>query len=504
MDLTASRIDAFDDWFSKFDDEDGDDFVTNKMVAPKMTVVSPGTFDDEDESWLDSSDDEDPKKNPKKKNKRKDELAYRQSGDLEKLFQATGFAKPPEDSRASSDLSPKRNRSNKALKLLRDEDEKKARRVVEDRKAIRRHSIDRRKNIAQSIHRHLSCGSESSGSDDGFAHETIDNIPVVARQRRTKRYPTKTSRPAVQLSTLYGNALPEDAAAIEQSTEIRDPELEAAALNDLSQQGPGSHARSHIRSRDPLSRSCHDPLSRSTHAGSSLRRRDPLSMSAHHPRERKPIDPLSRSSHGRPRLMKRENSFSNPLSSGSGARKSSDPLSASVHQPRGIDTRRDSQNRREDPLSRSSHGRSRTRYSSDTLKLESQPLKHSKEHDRRRSGGLSVSMHGPPRHRSREEARRRSRSPAESLGRSIHTSASAGLPRRSDPTLDKSSGGRHHSKRESVTTEEEELLRLAIGNVKQKNGCKSLPGLRERQSRRDGASVFHTTTRRRSRSPHGL
>lgn len=548
MELTASRVDAFDDWFSTLDDDD-DEFATSKVISPKMATVSSGEFDDDDdESWLDSSDDEKVKNKKKKKKKNKaEENAFRQSGDLEKLFCAAGFDAAPAESRSSPGSGDGRKKENKALQLLRNEAEKRAQKIVKEQAASRRNSIDRRKNITDSIERQLSSVSASSGEDDVIGNDKPFSSPET-RTGRPKRSPHRNkrdgARPAIQLSALYGHA-PLDDSAVEKGTKAgsegvcQDVKVQPSR-NDIPRHQSSDRRKPRSRSRDPLSRSRHGPTSRSVNIDGSSRLRDPLSMSAHHPRERKSLDSLSRSSHGRPRMMTRELSLSrrDPLSASSHGsleksgnvdpirrRSSRDPLSASAHHPRGSESRREHRSRRDDPLSRSSHGEHRTRHSSHAAFPHSPPRHSSKTNDRKNGYGLSASVHGPPRHR--EDERHRSRSPAdwdhdarrrlsrgmfenkdfdgpsdERLERAGKTSSHRGLPRRrSDPTLINS--GEHRSKREALESKEEELLRLAIGNIKINRDYRSLPGSRIERLRREGTSVFEHP-RRRSRSPHGL
>ncbi|KAG7352897.1 hypothetical protein IV203_008945 [Nitzschia inconspicua] len=562
--LTASQVDAFDDWFSKLDDED--DFATsNYVVAPQKTAVSVNDFDDGDESWLDSSDDEDAK-NKKNKKKSKEGTTFQQGGDLEKLFQPAASTKVPDETSSSPGMAHGRKKDNKALALLRKEDEKKARKIVEERIAMRKSSVERRRSISNSVDRELSFNSASSGENNDLDREKMV-ISTESRVRRAKRSPHRsqrnTVRPAVQLSALYWDGALEELAPEKGVTpNDQQPEVEgrtAVTSKKLPKQRSTSQGRRRARSRDPLSRSSHDSGISSVNADPPSRRRDPLSMSAHQPRERRAGDPLSRSSHGRPRLMTRQsslanilssevhttgpgdslsrsshgrptlttrqNSFSNPLSRGSRVsdpsrrRGQKDPLSISDHPTVGSETnRREYRSRRDDPLSRSSHGIPRARQSSSSPKPDSPRHKRFQANGRKSGGALSASVHRSPRRLCNKNDHRRSRSPSDlsqdpmrrlarnmlkesdtKLERFGVTANSKGLPRtRSDPALHEAAG-------EKLTkTEEEALLLLTIGDIKSKQKCSSLAGLRERQSRREGSSIFDSTRRRRSKSPNGL
>ncbi|KAG7366948.1 hypothetical protein IV203_029618 [Nitzschia inconspicua] len=562
--LTASQVDAFDDWFSNLDDED--DFATsNFVVAPEKTAVSVNDFDDGDESWLDSSDDEDAKKRKNKKNKAKEGKTLHQGGDLEKLFQTASSTncKVPDETRNSPGMAHGRKTENKALALLRKEDEKKARKIVEERIAMRKSSVERRRSISNSIDKELSFNSASNGENNDFDREKTVTC-TESRARRAKRSPHRgqrdTIRPAVQLSQLYWDGV-QDESAPEKGLTPNDeqPEVEGRAAvtsKKIPKLRSTSQGRRRPRSRDPLSRSSHDADIRTANTDPSSRRRDPLSMSAHQPRERRAGDPLSRSSHGRPKLMTRQssyanlqsnelhamgsgdslsrsyhgrptittrqNSFSNPLSRGSRLADSSrrrcqrDPLSISDHPAIGSETnRREHRCRREDPLSRSNHGIPRARHSSTSPKPHFPRRQRFQANGRKRGDALSASVHRSPCRSSSQNDHRRSRSPSglakdpmRRLARDIIkesntkvgiTADGKRLPRtRSDPALNQAAG-------EKLTkTEEEMLLLLAIGDVKSKQKCRSLAGLRERQSPREGSSIFDSTRRRRSKSPKGL
>jgi hypothetical protein len=512
--MMASRVEAFDDWFSNFDDKD--DFTANNVIVPTKSRIAPDDFDHDD--WVESSDDESVIRK-KKKGISKEKTSRRQTGDLERIFWDASAEQ-------SSEKHSSGKKENKALKVLRDESQKKAQRVVEARMACRRDSKERRNNVSLSIDKHLSGSSDRGRESDGSGTEMRLKRPESTPRRPRKspiRRQSDFTKPAIQLAALYGIATPSVSSSANGSSENGDCEGVSHRVEPIASRRQNGHRssqnRSHVRSRDPLSSSRHDALSRSTTVTLSSKCSDVLSMSAHHPRERRTYDPLSRSSHGRPRqTLRRSASKQDVLSAGSfhgsieqsrtldSSRRGShiDSLSTSAHHPRGAASSSKRESRRENPLSRPQQGSHPKRNSSHSPVRNSSLRHRSHADDRKREGGLSQSVHGDLRPSSRDNLRG-TRSPSDleraHRRRMHHQSQSPDSSRMDYPILNRPSGDSYSSRLEPRQTEEEAMLRLAIGNIKGIKECDSLPGSRGMQVSRPEEI---TNRRRRSRSSHGL
>ena len=518
MNLTASTVDAFDDWFAELDDGDLDLPPADAKKAIKSSKNRQGDLQD---SWVEDSDDED-EKNTKKNTSPRKELKARKSGDLERMFAAAASAKKEVTKKAPKKKSTApdvKKPVNKAMEVLNKEEKKKARSALDRRRTAREEMVKRRNSITQCVERQLSGSScESGGSiNDKLSSPRLRHGPKkVLTPPRPKKSPIRSKSDAVKpmpLSALYGTpACGDSLDATEPNTsdegssnsvkpEEQKTKLEQNAHCDVSkQQLPPRRSPSvgglRERSRDPLPRSRHgaygrssemdssrrgaardsrrstDPLSRSTHAPSTSRDRS-LGRSRHGAsrassvgpsrRRKSPQDPLSRSSHGAPR-----------------------PSRGASNGPSRRHYREDDQ-QRGGSISRSSHGTSRSTSLGDS----------------RRSTGLSLSSHGPSRHRSHEESCGPRRMP---IGGSSRSSDPSRYDQTKSPSRSRSStrpSRRSHDKEvprtlsdtdlensssamlTPVRTNEAELLRAAINMLQEEHLALPSVGPREGSQRRE-------------------
>ncbi|KAL3909717.1 MAG: hypothetical protein SGARI_002459 [Bacillariaceae sp.] len=302
--LTASSVDAFDDWFSQLDDDDLDLPPASDVKTTAATEKKKET-DDLNDSWVDSSDDEDGKtKGPRK------EVTRRQSGDLERMMWAAsqasgaGAASLPPPSRSG------KKPENMALKLLNKEDKKKAKKILENRRAVRDDSQKRRHSVSQCVERQLSGSSRGSDSLEVSDTKGLSPMPPNRQKRvltppRAKSSPLKSKSDVVKpvpLAALYGGPLGDGDATADNNSRaegsfsdvkteeknMTEEELSAADARQQLQPPPRrtlSHGGIRDSSSDPLAGSRHGSKGRNTEMDSSRRgasrRNDPLSVSRH-------------------------------------------------------------------------------------------------------------------------------------------------------------------------------------------------------------------------------
>jgi len=417
-DLTASRVDAFDDWFSTFDDGTTDEAVVTSVDS---STVKKSKAQDLEESWVDSSDDEDGR-SPQKTKQNRPTVARKTSGDLEQLFWAAN-PKPTEPDRPSSSANsvssskPKKripslevkgkkaeNQTHhskpKSMKFLNEAERGLAKKVQAERRASENEAKETRRAIRSSVERYI-------GKEGETTKVPSPETPTKRRVRtpvRPKRSPVRKSSGTrlpeavgAGLSGLYGqsnfdtgaqgkesstnderstgkdrldkNESKSIEADIKSSTNSPSPEpargtaREERAICRLPRPSSGEllprtsrHcASSRARSVDPSARSrTRDPLSRSAHPGTRQETRRLRSSQAG------AGDMLSSSSHG----------ASLRRSSHGPEREKTDPLSRSSHgRIYNVPRQNPSASKGEtnDPLSSTSHsGRRRRRSSHDS------------------------------------------------------------------------------------------------------------------------------------------
>ena len=297
IDLTASAVDAFDDWFSAIGDEDGSAVMTT-VSAP---VIKRSNSDGDDE-WLSDSDDEDGNKKKKKKNQVRRMVDRNQSGDLERLFwtskpdsaktasTASLSSQPSSGRSTTSPKPPKESQIEKKLRLL---NENAAQKVLQERRSAKKLTKDRKCSIAASLSRQL-CSEEE---DLSVVTEATTGTIATTRKGKEKSTPMRPKKTLAKikvetpgLTDLYGK-LPTDTS---KETKSKEPKTGSESFSSSNQ----SFDRSD-KSIDSSS-SVEKPLNRRRTSKSPIRprrrSREGLDdVSTHHHRRR--ADPLGRSSH---------------------------------------------------------------------------------------------------------------------------------------------------------------------------------------------------------------
>ena len=303
IDLTASAVDAFDDWFSTIGDEDG----SAVMTTASAPVIRRSNSDGDDE-WLSDSEDEDSNKKKKKKNQVRRMVDRKQSGDLERLFwtskpdsaktasTASLSSQPSSDRSTISPKPPKESQIEKKLRLLNGHQQRQkenAEKILQERRSAKKLTKDRKCSIAASLSRQL-CSEEE---DLSVVTEATTGTTATTRKGKEKSTPMRPKKTLAKikvetpgLTDLYGK-VPTDTS---KETKSKEPKTGSESFSSSNQSLDKSDKS--IDSNSSVEKPLHRRRTSKSPIRPRRRSREGLDVSSTHHRTRR-VDPLARSSH---------------------------------------------------------------------------------------------------------------------------------------------------------------------------------------------------------------